>query len=1242
MAAESPNLNRSLRDQAEAIFASRPPLPVADLSSLAQEAQIRQIELEIENEQLRQRLDEHQEKSFLGDTMDALGTHVCVLGPGGKIMATNQAWRAFAERSVALSRADFGSIGADYLAICNGETGPYGEASQMMAVGIRSVMDGDCEDFELEYMFDGDDAHHWFLARVARFYKQAGCVIIFHEEITDRKRIEEKLLESMGRLNNIVGSAMDAIITINADQRIIFFNRAAEKMLRCPAQLAIGERIERFIPARFRGTHHRDVEQFGRNKTTNRAMGHLIPLSALRADGEEFPIEASISLGNASGNKEYTVIMRDITERKSAETKLRSSELKFTRAFNDAPLMMTITDLETGIILEANARFLQVAGFAYNEVIGHTMVDLGLLTLQERNKLRELLSPAGLIRDQEISILSKDKKRIHLLYNGVILNDGPHTRLLSLSLDMNERKTAIEALRESEERQRLLIQNLHVGILVQGPQAEIRACNPFALELLGLTEEQLLGRSSFDPRWNVIHEDGTIFPGQEQPAPQAIAQKRPIHGVAMGVYRPIHQDRIWLSVDAEPEIAPDGKLVQVICTFTDITERKKIEETERKQRLLAEALRDIAATLNSSLKLDHISIKLILQLVVDKSLEILPDAEHAVIHTLDQDGYLRSQAIARQTHITPNQDWMMRAGEGVAGLALQSREIIIIPDTAKEPRYVHRQGAMKFHSMIVCPLIVHGDAIGTLSVQATKTDVFTEKHREIISLFSQQAVIALENLRHIEMQAEKREQALELQKLAEEALEKERAYNESQLARASAEAANQAKSIFLANMSHELRTPLNGISGYIQLLERDPSLSDKQRGQVSIIARCSDHLLNLINGILTLSKVEAGEIELASKNVHLSGLLQELDDLFWAKAQEKKIGWQQYLAPNTPLYLQCDETKLRQILINLIGNAFKFTGYGHVFLHVNLEFDEEAGQTVLLFQVKDTGVGMPKERQAQLFSSLTISESISKVEGGAGLGLVISRQYARMMGGDISFVSKENEGTTFSLRVPYIPASGSHDLAESPTQSLAISHDKIKALVVDDDEASLNLLHNILLEIGFNLRLARNGQQALSIALAWQPQFIFMDLRMPEMDGLTAMKQIRVNTQNYSPFIVAVTANIFESEAGQMTRAGFTDLIHKPYKFEHVYKIIQKYIRLQPSPDKTLQPQPITTLPAGSISKEDASELQHLIRSGHTRQAIERCQTIQNKQPETGALLSRLLAEYRFDQLLEILQDQLN
>ncbi|MFN6539294.1 MAG: ATP-binding protein [Nostoc sp. EkiNYC01] len=364
------------------------------------------------------------------------------------------------------------------------------------------------------------------------------------------------------------------------------------------------------------------------------------------------------------------------------------------------------------------------------------------------------------------------------------------------------------------------------------------------------------------------------------------------------------------------------------------------------------------------------------------------------------------------------------------------------------------------------------------------------------------------------------EELIESQKIA--AQEKQVAVREA----ARSAAANLAKSEFLANMSHELRTPLNAILGFTQIMSRDYSLSSEHQKNLAIINRAGEHLLNLINDILEMSKIEAGRIRLNLSSFDLIHLLKNLEEMLHLRAASKNLELVFEYAPDLPQYVQTDENKLSQVLLNLLGNAIKFTDIGRVTLRVRLGM-EGYGDTVmqrhgdtassssaqfLIFEVQDTGCGIAPDEIDLLFEAFEQTEIGRKCQQGTGLGLAISRKYVELMGGDITVSSTPGIGSTFTFDVQIALACP----REMPTNAnkheilaLAATEKAYRILVVDDSKESRLLLVKILTSMGFEVREATDGREAVANWESWQPHLIFMDMRMPVMDGYEATRIIK-------------------------------------------------------------------------------------------------------------------------------------
>lgn len=386
---------------------------------------------------------------------------------------------------------------------------------------------------------------------------------------------------------------------------------------------------------------------------------------------------------------------------------------------------------------------------------------------------------------------------------------------------------------------------------------------------------------------------------------------------------------------------------------------------------------------------------------------------------------------------------------------------------------------------------------------------------------------------------------------------------EIEAAKQEAETANRSKSEFLANISHELRTPLNAIIGFSQLMGRDSNTTPAQKENISIINRSGAHLLEMINEVLEMSKIEAGRVDLNTHSVDLTQLIKTLGEMLEIKAKQKNLQLMIEVATDVPQYILTDESKLRQILTNLIDNAIKFTKVGCVSLDVVSKEIDSSGRCVLNFSVKDTGLGIEDEELTKIFQAFGQSETGRQSKQGTGLGLSISKKYVELMGGNLTVDSKVGQGSVFEFNiVTKLSDLCPSDLSEVKTvTSLAPNQLKYRILAVDDVWQSRLLIVNLLTQIGFEVREAENGHQAIEIAQEWQPHLILMDMRMPIMDGYESTKEIRSREQSdRSTVIIALTASAFQSKRAKTIKAGCDDYLTKPFQENELLTKIQKHL----------------------------------------------------------------------------------
>jgi PAS domain S-box-containing protein len=493
-------------------------------------------------------------------------------------------------------------------------------------------------------------------------------------------------------------------------------------------------------------------------------------------------------------------------------------------------------------------------------------------------------------------------------------------------------------------------------------------------------------------------------------------------------------------------------------------------------------------------------------------------------------------------------------------------------------------------------------------------------------------------------------------KQAEEALKRYKDHLEEEvqtrtadliLARDAAEAANKAKSVFLTSINHELRTPLNAILGFSNLLRQDTKLRPEQRTNLDIINRSGEHLLTLINDVLEMAKIEAGKTQLNITPFDFGALVRDVADMMHMRTQEKGLRLLVDQSSEFPRYVKSDEARLRQVLINLVGNAIKFTRQGGVTMRFGIKPHDVTHH--LLIEIEDSGIGISAEDQQNLFKPFIQMGALPGDNKGTGLGLAITKQFVQLMGGTISVESTLGKGSLFRVELPFskVDASELSELDASGQDEVAglePGQPAYRILIVEDQLENQLLLTQLMQRIGLEVKLAEDGKQGVQLFKSWQPHLIWMDRRMPVMDGVEATQIIRQLPGGKEVKIVAVTASALMEERDEMLTAGMDDFVRKPYRFNEIYDSLSRqlgvrytYNEMRDNPEKS-PPVALTAEMLEVLPPALRSELKAALESLTEERIDAALQKVESHDAALHSVLSRLVENFDYPSILNALR----
>jgi PAS domain S-box-containing protein len=801
--------------------------------------------------------------------------------------------------------------------------------------------------------------------------------------------------------------------------------------------------------------------------------------------------------------------------RQQSDIRQRESQAYFAKSLQTIPVVAIVARLDNGNIMEVNTAFVTDSGYSRDESVGRSTLELNLwFETGQRDQFIKLMRRYGRVRDFEGVFRAKNSVLFHLLLSAEVIELNGIQCMLTIGMNITERRRREQVQEATYQISQRLLNDAELPVLFSELHriiGNLMSARNFSVALLSGDGAALQFPYFVDERQPAPESkklgfgftEYVLLSGQPFLSTEAeLAGLRSEHAP----FAPVdHPAALWLGVP----LLIEGRAIGVIAVQDYLNPNAYGEE---EKRLLMFVAGQAASAVQRR-----------------ETAEALRRAEKQYRGIFENalEGLYVSSLAGRFIRANP-------ALARILGYASVEMLIAAVNDVSRQ-MYADSNRRAQF-----LQLIHESDEITDFESEIIRPDGTRAWVSESVHAI-RDASGAIQHFEGVMADiTSKREVARTLQHAKEVA-----------------DKANRAKSQFLASMSHELRTPLNGILGYTQILDRDQTLTAKQRDGVEVIHQSAEHLLALINDVLDLAKIEAGKLELHAVEFNLPEFAHNAVEFFSPRAREKNLRLESSIASDLPRIVYGDSQRLRQVLFNLLGNAMKFTEQGAVI------FTVERSGDLFLFSVSDTGPGITPEDQTRLFEPFSQVGDQGQRAGGTGLGLNVSRNIVNQMGGTLRVQSRPGWGARFWFEIA-LPEVLGDVLANRPPavtrRVIGYEGPRLRVLVADDHAPNRTVLIDLLQPLGFDMLAAHDGQEAIEIALRQRPDLVLMDLRMPRVDGMAAAQAILSHYREKPPCIIAVSASTLEGPQNAALAAGCTAFLSKPFFEEDLFTLMERHI----------------------------------------------------------------------------------